>query len=157
MDTLSWLTDSDFDTLDDDWESIIIDDNPADSLVELLDVKPGDDYDQDSLSNLYEFRTDTNPTTTDSDGDTLPDAWEANFFRIGVPILPPPPVWWKLNHEDAGLIVNTQGDNFNGSITGMPSFTEGLFIDNVNAVSTTDIFDDAISLFSDVVCEYCQY
>ncbi len=40
---------------------------------------PYDDTDQDGLSDLREYELDTNPLNPDTDGDTLPDAWEAAY------------------------------------------------------------------------------
>ena len=41
-----------------------------------LGVDPNADPDQDGLSNLEEYRNNTNPLNADTDGDGMPDGWE---------------------------------------------------------------------------------
>ena len=66
------VNDSDNDGLDDDWELLYF---PA-----LTTVSGGDDGDSDSLSNIEEQTAGTNPTLTDTDGDTLNDGEEVETF-----------------------------------------------------------------------------
>ena len=147
-DTSTWFIDADGDTLADDWEQIIIDASLTDDMEEIDGVEPADDFDQDLLANGYEFRVDTDPTMVDSDQDSLPDGWEVNFSRIAIPILPPPLVWWKLNRNDGGFIINEQGSDFEGIISGAPTFENGLFIDTIDDVTKVAVFDQAIGLSS---------
>ena len=71
-------TDSDGDGLLDVFEQQIIDADPNDAIETVADVLPGDDFDNDGLSNLGESEAGTNPTDPDTDGDTLPDGVESN-------------------------------------------------------------------------------
>lgn len=59
------VTDSDFDGLDDLWEQQIIDFDPGDAIVTLLDVDPFGDFDGDGASNMDEFNMLTDPTVND--------------------------------------------------------------------------------------------
>ncbi len=60
--------DADGDGLGDNFEQLIIDFNPGDSIDSLDDVNPGDDFDGDSVIELYEFFLGFDPT----DGATAP-------------------------------------------------------------------------------------
>ncbi len=53
--------DSDNDGLSDDFERVIILDDPADNIATLADVLPGDDYDDDSVSNQEEYDAGSSP------------------------------------------------------------------------------------------------
>lgn len=66
------VNDSDNDGLDDDWELTYF---PA-----LSTVSGGDDGDTDSLTNIEEQSTGTNPTLADTDSDTLSDGEEINTY-----------------------------------------------------------------------------
>lgn len=70
--------DVDGDGLNDDFERIIIDADPADDLEELEDVLPDDDFDNDLLSNREEFSLNTSPVDADSDDDGLLDGVETD-------------------------------------------------------------------------------
>jgi len=76
--------DDDHDGLPDYWEQQIISANPADAIVDISGVLPGDDFDGDTLTNLQEFQLGTNPTVVnnpaDLDGDGLADSWEKTYF-----------------------------------------------------------------------------
>ena len=61
------LNDSDNDGIDDDWEM---------RHFGTLAYGAGDDPDQDNLSNLDEYKNNTDPNNPDSDGDGLTDGWE---------------------------------------------------------------------------------
>ena len=59
--------DEDNDNMPDGWEAYYgVDD-------------PGDDPDDDDLSNLGEYQNGTDPTTGDSDSDGMPDGWEVTY------------------------------------------------------------------------------
>lgn len=78
---VSTTNDDDDDGMPDAWEQQIIDDNPGDSITNIVNVLPEDDYDDDGFSNLMEYELGLNPTAqdgshTDTDGDYLPDLWE---------------------------------------------------------------------------------
>ena len=145
-DTLTWITDADDDTIADDWERRIIDDDLLDAIDAIVAVNPDDDYDGDGLSNLYEYRVDTDPTIADSDGDTLLDAWEVNFSRIAIPIVPPPLIMWRFNEGTGNSIANEQGTDFTGTISGGPSFEDSRFLADIDAPLTSEVFDEALSL-----------
>lgn len=69
--------DADGDGLIDVWEQQIINADPADLILTIADVLPGDDFDMDGLTNMVEHDTGTtDPTNDDSDGDTLLDGAE---------------------------------------------------------------------------------
>lgn len=70
--------DVDGDGLNDNFERGIIEADPDDDLEALADVLPGDDLDDDLLSNLEEFQRNTLPLNDDSDGDGLIDGVESN-------------------------------------------------------------------------------
>jgi len=55
------LLDQDSDGMFDEWEYLIIDDDPNDALEEMEDVLPGGDYDSDGRSNLLEYITGSDP------------------------------------------------------------------------------------------------
>ncbi|GHC07154.1 thrombospondin type 3 repeat-containing protein [Cerasicoccus arenae] len=60
------IGDVDGDGLPDDWEGVIITggltDQNGDNVVDIFDVQPDDDFDNDGLSNLEEFLVGTDPT-----------------------------------------------------------------------------------------------
>ena len=73
-------TDADADSLPDSWEiakGLSITDNG------FTDAKQGQygDFDADGLNNLLEFQLGTNPKSADTDGDTLSDSAELNYYR----------------------------------------------------------------------------
>lgn len=55
-------TDSDGDGLPDAFEDQIIEDRSSDSITSFADVQPGDDYDNDEVSNFDEYLAATDPT-----------------------------------------------------------------------------------------------
>lgn len=61
------INDIEKDGMADDWENVhgVID--------------PSDDPDVDELSNSEEFSNNTDPTNSDTDGDSLPDGWEVTY------------------------------------------------------------------------------
>jgi hypothetical protein len=63
--------DADGDGLGDNFEHAITDDNPDDTLTDLDDVLPGDDYDGDGLTNKEEFLGRTDPVDPDDPGSLL--------------------------------------------------------------------------------------
>ncbi len=69
--------DDDSDGMPDAFEQTIIDADPADGLVTIEDVLPGDDFDNDGSDNLEEFTHNTLPTNPDSDEDGLFDGVES--------------------------------------------------------------------------------
>lgn len=73
--------DSDSDGLPDAWEIAYY----LDPLVATGADGPDADEDNDGLNNLQEFQLDTSPLRFDTDGDLLPDAWEAGY---GAPLDP---------------------------------------------------------------------
>lgn len=62
----SVVADVDGDGMPDAWEQQIVDASPVDPLTNSASVLPGDDFDNDRLSNFDEYRTGTNPTTNDA-------------------------------------------------------------------------------------------
>jgi len=70
------VTDADDDGLLDAWEQQIIDADPNDTIENIEDVLPEDDFDQDGLSNATEFEIGTDPTDSDSDDDFFSDGFE---------------------------------------------------------------------------------
>jgi len=72
--------DSDSDGLDDNFEEAIINADPNDALITIADVLPGDDFDNDNLTNQeeHDLSPRTDPTDSDSDGDTLSDGEEVS-------------------------------------------------------------------------------
>ncbi|RYD18283.1 MAG: hypothetical protein EOP88_23125, partial [Verrucomicrobiaceae bacterium] len=76
--------DHDGDGLPDHWEQQIVDADGLDGIVSIADVLPGDDFDGDTLTNLQEYRINTNPVVAndpqDLDGDGLQDSWETTYF-----------------------------------------------------------------------------
>lgn len=54
--------DTDGDGMGDNFEQVIIADNPSDDIETVTDVSPGDDYDGDGSTNLSEFDAGTDPT-----------------------------------------------------------------------------------------------
>jgi hypothetical protein len=75
---MTFTNDTDADSMPDDWEQQIIDDDPGDSITRIEDVLPDDDYDGDALTNLEEYQQVTVPTDFDTDDDGLPDGWEVS-------------------------------------------------------------------------------
>ena len=75
-DACDLLNDSDLDGLPDAWEQQIVDADPGDSIQDVTDVLPGDDFDGDGLSNQEEFNNSTSPLTIDSDNDGWSDLQE---------------------------------------------------------------------------------
>jgi hypothetical protein len=75
---MTFTNDTDADSMPDDWEQQIIDDDPGDSITRIEDVLPDDDYDGDALTNLEEYQQVTVPTDFDTDDDDLPDGWEVS-------------------------------------------------------------------------------
>lgn len=70
--------DTDADELYDDWEQEIVNANSGDLILSILDVLPGDDFDNDLSTNLNEFAKGTNGADPDSDDDGLIDGVESN-------------------------------------------------------------------------------
>ena len=66
-----WMGDSDGDGMPNGWE-LLYGLNPNDVGDAVLDA------DGDGLSNLEEYQRRTNPTSIDTDSDTIPDNWEAS-------------------------------------------------------------------------------
>jgi len=54
--------DADGDGMPDNWEMKIVNHNLDDAITSVCDVMPGDDYDQDGVTNLNEYLNGTNPT-----------------------------------------------------------------------------------------------
>jgi hypothetical protein len=75
--------DADGDGLGDNFEQAIIDDNPDDTLTDLDDVLPGDDYDGDSLTNKEEFLLRADPVDPEDPG-PLPTATGATRGILGI-------------------------------------------------------------------------
>lgn len=74
--------DTDGDGLPDWWELQIIDADPNDGITGFADVLPGDDFDEDRISNIVEYLQSLNPTSAASnDGDTIPDDWELFYLQ----------------------------------------------------------------------------
>ena len=71
-------TDSDGDLLPDVFEQLIIDADPDDAIASLAEVLPGDDFDNDMLTNAEELAAETDPIDPDTDGDSLLDGIESN-------------------------------------------------------------------------------
>ena len=69
--------DSDDDSLPDRWEQRIVDAYPQFAGIE--EVFPGEDPDDDGLTNLEEYEAGTDPTNPDTDGDEMPDGWEVDY------------------------------------------------------------------------------
>lgn len=69
--------DTDSDGMADAFERVIVDADPADAIVTIEDVLPGDDFDNDGSDNLEEFNRGTLPTNPDSDEDGLLDGVES--------------------------------------------------------------------------------
>lgn len=67
--------DSDGDGLPDMWEQQIIDAYPA-QFSAVDEVFPGEDPDDDDLTNLEEYIHGTDPAEPDTDDDEMPDGWE---------------------------------------------------------------------------------
>jgi PKD repeat protein/rhodanese-related sulfurtransferase len=62
--------DSEYDGLNDSWEM---------AFLGTLDNSPGEDTDDDGLTNLEEYTLGTNPGSLDSDGDGMADGWEITY------------------------------------------------------------------------------
>lgn len=75
--------DEDNDGLPDSWEQLIIDADPNDGIATIQDVQPGEDFDDDDLTNLQEYQNGTDATGADNDidDDQLSDAWE--IIKLG--------------------------------------------------------------------------
>ncbi|MGJ8695461.1 MAG: LamG-like jellyroll fold domain-containing protein [Verrucomicrobiaceae bacterium] len=71
-------SDSDSDGMDDEYEQLIIDADENDAITSIADVLPGDDFDNDTLTNLEESVLLTSPVKPDTDDDGLPDNIESN-------------------------------------------------------------------------------
>ncbi len=97
-----WRLDNDGDGLDDAWEKDIIDADPADGITSLEDVTPGDDLDNDGLTNLQEQAAGTHPTNKDSDGDKIADGTEVGLVSAN-----------PLDTDGDGVIdaLDTDSDN----------------------------------------------
>lgn len=73
--------DTDNDGMDDLWEQKIINANPNDAITSLAHVTGSADFDLDGVTNLQEWQRGTNPISSDTDQDGMPDGWEiANQF-----------------------------------------------------------------------------
>jgi len=73
--------DQDGDGLPDEWEQIIVDEDPDDYINNLWDVVPGDDYDGDGLTNLQEYDAGTDPTNSDTTAPTVVITWPTDGTR----------------------------------------------------------------------------
>ncbi len=76
---MTFTNDTDADSMPDDWEQQIIDDDPGDKITRIEDVLPDDDFDWDELTNQEEYQHATLPTDSDTDDDDLPDGWEVSY------------------------------------------------------------------------------
>ncbi len=112
------VNDSDNDGLDDDWELLYF---PA-----LTTASGDDDGDNDDLTNIEEQSAGTNPTMTDTDGDTLTDGQEINTFGTNP------------------LLADTDGEGL--SDADELSGTGGFVTDPKLADTDGDGFNDALEL-----------
>lgn len=71
--------DSEPDNLPDWWEQQIIEFDLNDDIEFAGDIDPGDDYDNDNLTNLQEYNKQTDPTKSDTDGDGYWDGDEVLY------------------------------------------------------------------------------
>lgn len=107
--------DTDGDSLPDLWEHMIISADPNDGIVALTDVLLGDDYDNDTVSNLEEYQNGLSPVLEDSDGDGLDDS-----FRIGLLGS------WKLDTTAGTVLEDDSLSKMNGELLSGTRIANGL-------------------------------
>ena len=74
--------DTDGDGLPDGWEVTYSDAVGVDPLVAATGDELASDKDNDTLTLMQEFGANTDPTMSDTDSDTLPDAWEVRYSTV---------------------------------------------------------------------------
>ena len=105
--------DTDGDRLPDAWEATYMSVDGVDPTVgTTLDL--ASDTDNDSLTLIEESKAGTNPTSNDTDGDGLPDAWEVTYMSVdGVdPLVPATPeeLASDADGDDLTLLVEAQAN-----------------------------------------------
>ena len=73
------LNDTDGDGLDDKWEVTYNGASGVNPLVNVTDTELSSDMDDDGLTLLQEFQANTDPASSDTDGDGLDDKWEVTY------------------------------------------------------------------------------
>ncbi|MBU3907323.1 MAG: hypothetical protein KKA64_03675 [Nanoarchaeota archaeon] len=117
-------SDTDNDGLPDSFEQDIIDANLTDNITLISQVKPGDDFDNDGLTNLEEYENDTDPTNPDSDNDGMEDGWEVD------------------NHLNPNSAGDAGLDNDNDGFTNLEEFT---YSTNPNSASSYPVTQTSFS------------
>ena len=116
-------SDTDGDGLSDYFEMLVSFTDPLNDDTDKNGTKDGDeDFDQDTLSNLNEFKYETNPYIADSDEDGLTDAEEINTY--------------KTNPKEKDTDSDKVSDGKEIEIGSHPLVAEENF--NVNTVSTEE-------------------
>lgn len=85
--------------------------------------KPADDYDNDGMTNIDEYKKNSNPIKTDTDNDGMKDIWEVN------------------NHLNP-LLDDSKADPDNDSFTNLVEYNSGTDPNNLDSIPCIDIDND---------------
>lgn len=76
------FVDSDKDEMDDAWEQALVDSNTSDGIIDIVQLLPSDDFDNDGIKNYDEYRYELDSTVDDPNLSTRKIVYNYEFNRI---------------------------------------------------------------------------
>jgi hypothetical protein len=103
--------DTDSDGIADQWERVLIEQTSDPSSKTLADIVPGDDFDDDGVSNCQEYESGLSGYQTDTDNDGFDDRLEIDQK-----------LHLRLNETVGGTATDSSFDKKDGTLAGTPSW-----------------------------------